>query len=135
MSRARSSGGSSRSSSRHGGEDGVQGGLAQRGRGRLSGKSMSCSMEMASWSGPSGDSHPMRSREGRKQFLQEVFLTKSPISLQKLDNLARAWSRIADGATESKPPPQRPRSVRGPASRSESPSALADSYLIASFAS
>jgi predicted transposase YbfD/YdcC len=36
----------------------------------------------------------MRSREGRKQFLQEVFLTKSPISLQKLDNLTRAWSLL-----------------------------------------
>ena len=37
----------------------------------------------------------MRSREGRKQFFQEAFLTKFPISLQKLDNLSRTWLRVA----------------------------------------
>ena len=38
----------------------------------------------------------MRSREGRKQFFQEAFLTKFPISLQKLDNLVRASVQTGD---------------------------------------
>ena len=82
--------------SSHDGVERVQGGVTQRGRSELSEKRISWSMDGASGSRPSGESPPRETLEGRKHGFQEAILPKSPIPLQKLDDLSRPWSQGRD---------------------------------------